>query len=219
MAFADATDDDQSPGELDYVDADTNGEYEEEFSPNASITQGEYVLNGFMLRPDGFYRGTPENAQIGDIRVTYTYVPSPTPISVVSQQSGNTFVPYQAKTGTVELLNFGTVSAEEMFTEAQKANKLIAWLIRLGGFILMYVGFGSVFRPLSVLADMIPFAGKIVGYGTGAIAFCLALCISLLTIAIGWISYRPLVAIPLVVIAIGALVYPFIRGSKKNAQN
>ena len=216
---SEATDDDQAPAELDYLDADTSGEYEEEFTPSSSAVQGEDVLNGFIPRPDGFYKGTPENAQIGDIRVTYTYVPSPTPISVVSQQSGNTFVPYQAKTGTVELLNFGAVSAEEMFSEAQKANKFIAWLIRLGGFILMYVGFSSVFRPLSVLADIIPFAGKIVGYGTGAVAFCLALCVSLLTIAVGWISYRPLIAIPLVVVAIGAFVYPFIRGSKKNANN
>ncbi len=213
---ADANDDDQAPGELDYLNATTNEGYEQQFESNSPL-KNEYNLNGFLLRGDGFYKGTPDAPQIGDMRVSYAYVPSPTTISVISQQNGNSFVPYQAKTGSVELLDFGTVSAEKMFEKAQKANMLIAWLIRLGGFALMYIGFGAVFKPLSVLADIIPFAGKIVGFGAGVVAFCFALCISLLTIAVGWLSYRPLIAIPLIILAIGAVAYPFIKGAKKNA--
>jgi hypothetical protein len=81
----------------------------------------------------------------------------------------------------------------------------------------MYMGFGSVFKPLSVIADVVPFAGRIVEFGAGVVAFSLTLCISLVTIAVGWLSYRPIVAVPLLIIAIAALAYPFIKGKKKNA--
>lgn len=214
---ADATDDDQAPSELDYLNAETTSEYEEEFDSASQSARATYTLHDFVPLETGFYKGDPDNVQIGDIRVTYKFVPSPTTISIVSKQSGATFVPYLSKTKkTIELLSFGTVSAEEMFQKEQHKNKIIGWLIRIGGVFLMYMGFGSVFKPLSVIADVVPFAGRIVEFGAGVVAFSLTLCISLVTIAVGWLSYRPIVAVPLLIIAIAALAYPFIKGKKKN---
>jgi len=87
-------------------------------------------------------------------------------------------------------------------------------LFRFLGFMLMYIGMGMVFRPLSVLADVIPILGTIVGKGTGFVAFIIAAICSLVTIAIAWIAYRPILAISLLVVA-GGCIYLFI--SKKKA--
>jgi Flp pilus assembly protein TadB len=49
--------------------------------------------------------------------------------------------------------------------------------------------------------------GSIVGVGTGFVAFLLSLPLSLLVISISWIFYRPLVGIPLVILAVGGFVF------------
>ena len=74
----------------------------------------------------------------------------------------------------------------------------------------MYVGLSMVFRPLSVLADVLPILGDIVGMGTGLVAGVIALICALVTIAIAWIFYRPVLAIALLVAA-GALVFFIIK--------
>lgn len=66
---------------------------------------------------------------------------------------------------------------------------------------MMTVGFGLVLRPLAVLGDVVPFLGGLVGFGVGVIAFLAASGISLITISIAWLFYRPLFAILLMVIA------------------
>ncbi len=219
----DATDDDQENGEL--VPSEISNEYGDEFtqveteSLPSSVTTNTENAKDFIPTEDGFYKGNPTSPQIGDIRVTYQYAPSPTTVSIVSEQSGESFVPYQAATDTVELLTIGSVSSAEMFQGAQKANKLAAWLLRAIGFILIFIGFKSVFAPLTVIADIVPFAAKIVGAGTGFVAFSLSFCLSLAMIAIGWIAYRPVVGITLLVIAVVVLILPLFRGKKSSTPN
>ena len=71
----------------------------------------------------------------------------------------------------------------------------------------MLVGFSLLFRPLSVLADVVPFIGNIVGAGTGFVALLLSLPLSLLVISVAWIFYRPLIGIPLVIAAVAGFVF------------
>ncbi|MCW5210069.1 hypothetical protein VU10_07890, partial [Desulfobulbus sp. US1] len=66
----------------------------------------------------------------------------------------------------------------------------------------------------SVLADVLPFLGSIVEAGTGFIAFLLAGVLSLITIAVAWIVFRPLLGIILLAIAVGLVV---LIGSKIKA--
>ncbi len=108
-------------------------------------------------------------------------------------------------------------SAEEMFQDAQDANSFMTWLLRAVGFIMMFAGLSMILKPLSVLADLIPFIGDIIEVGTGIIAFLVALPLTLITIAIAWLFYRPLIAIPLLIIAGGA-IYWLIKKKKAAAK-
>lgn len=150
--------------------------------------------------------GSSGEPQIGDVRVKFEVVKGG-PVSLIAKQKGSGFEAYVAKTGkTIEMLSSGQVSAAEMFSQRAKTNVLFTWLIRLGGFLLMFIGLSMVFRPLSVVADVLPILGDIVGMGTGLLAFVIALPLSLLTIAVGWVVYRPVVGIILLVVA-GGVVY------------
>ena len=172
----------------------------------------------FKRTETGFYLGADPNApQIGDVRVTFEIVEAPRPASVVSQQNGDSFVPYQAKTGSVELLSNKIETAEAMFASAKRGNATMGWVLRLIGFGIMFIGFSSIFKPLEVLADIVPFLGSLVGLGTSMVAFALSLCGSLTTIAVAWLYFRPLIAVPLLVAAVGTLVWLFAKAKGAKA--
>jgi hypothetical protein len=158
----------------------------------------------------GFYVGRdPATPQVGDLRVTFQ-VTQPAEVSLVAQQAGDSFVPFVTKNGrTIDLLQNGTMPAADMFKAAQESNQVLTMVLRVVGFFLMFFGLGLVLKPLAVLADVLPILGDIVGIGTGIIALLVALLLSMVTIAIAWMLYRPLLAIGLLAIG-GGLGY-FIR--------
>jgi len=148
----------------------------------------------------------PTTPQIGDAKVTFETVANNQDISLMYQQIGDTFAPYQTKNGTIAELRTGIHSQEEMYESARSANAMTTWLLRLLGLVVMFIGLSMLFRPLSVLADVVPFIGNIVGVGTGVISFMIALGLSLLTIAVAWLFYRPLLSIVLMALIVGVIV-------------
>lgn len=108
----------------------------------------------------------------------------------------------------------GTVNPETMFQDAKTENTVMAWILRVVGIILVMAGIRMVLAPLSVLADVIPILGTIVGAGTGIVAFLLGLAWSLLVIAIAWIRFRPLLAGGLIAAVVGLLALLYIKGRK-----
>ncbi|MFT5240805.1 MAG: hypothetical protein ACI9OU_000511 [Candidatus Promineifilaceae bacterium] len=150
---------------------------------------------------------------VGDLRVSFS-VALPTEVSIISQQINNTFEAFQTKAGRAfERLQIGQHSAEAMIAQAQQENKTLTWGLRLLGFIIMMIGLNLIFKPLSVLADVVPFLGALVGVGTGLIAFLIAISLSFTVIAIAWVVFRPLLGIGLLVVA-GAATYVIITKLK-----
>jgi hypothetical protein len=154
------------------------------------------------LMNDELYLGKDaQNPQTGDLRISLSAV-YPQDVSIIAQQTGNTLQAYLAPAGeSVMLLSTGIHSPEQMIAEAQSENKMITWILRLVSFILLFAGFGLVLNPLVVLADVIPFLGSIVNYGTGFIAFLCGLCVWIVATAIAWFVTRPLLSVGLIAIA------------------
>ena len=159
------------------------------------LLPSDYNIDGIpnaAFHGNGIYFGdNPSSPQIGNLRITYQIV-EPTEISVVSRQIGQSFEPYRAEAGgTINMLNLGIIGADNMFRQAHQSNAMWTWILRVGGFIIMLIGVARILRPLSVLADVIPFLGSIVGAGTGILSFLIAAPFALLTVAIAWLRYRP----------------------------
>ena len=74
------------------------------------------------------------------------------------------------------------------------------------------------FAPLSVIADVLPFLGTLVGWGTGAVSFVLALIISLIIIAVAWLYYRPILAGSLLAAAAVLLVWMVVKSRAAGKQ-
>lgn len=164
---------------------------------------------------DGFYLGRePGQPTIGDMRISYAIV-RPTEVSVISKQAGNTFQRYQTTAGgTIAMLEPGYRPAEEMFAAAQRSNTILTWALRAGGYLVMSLGFAMVLAPLVVIADVVPAIGSLLGAGTKFVSALLAGGISLITIGIAWLYYRPLLGIAFLVAAAGLVFIAFFRAKR-----
>jgi len=175
------------------------------------------MKDGIKVVDGAYYVGkNPGAPAVGDMRISFSAV-KPLEVSVVSRQEGNSFVPYKSSNGgNVELLQTGKHTAGDMFQKALDDNKTFTWILRAVGFLMMMVGLNMIFRLASVVADVIPILGSVVGAGTGIIAFLLAACLSLVTIAIAWLFYRPLLGVALLAgaVLLVVIVAKKLKGGK-----
>ncbi len=150
------------------------------------------------LERGGFYVGNnPSQPRVGDLRIRFSRADLKE-ASFVGKQSGEWLKPFTASNGREIFLSAsGQSSAAEMFDAAQAENTMIMWLIRIGGMVALMVGFSLCFSILGVIADVVPFVGSLVRFGTGMIALVLTVLVGPLVIAIGWFAYRPLLSLGL----------------------
>jgi len=144
---------------------------------------------------------SPKTPVVGDARVKFESIKTGD-ASVLARQVQDTFETFTTGQGTtIGRIISGVQSKEAMFAAAASENNFMAWLLRGIGCILMIIGFVAILNPLKVLADVLPFLGSIVGAGTGFVAFILGGVCSLSIVALSWLFYRPLLGIPLLLIA------------------
>jgi hypothetical protein len=150
---------------------------------------------------NGLQVGTPSSPKVGDLRITFTQVP-PQAVSIVARQVKDTFEPYPTKEDRpIDLVTMGISSADSMFAAARTQASILTWILRAVGLLAMFFGLMLVLRPIATLGDVVPFFGSMLRFGAGLISGTIALCLSLVTIAIAWIAYRPLVGIGLLALA------------------
>jgi hypothetical protein len=138
--------------------------------------------------------------------------------SILARQAGGTLEPYATKAGRdIDRVESGAVSAVQMFANLQRENTTLTWFARVGGFILMFAGFSMVLKPLSVLADVLPLAGRIAGAGIALVSGVVAFAGSLIVISIAWLAVRPLLGGSLLVLAVGAVVWG-VKRARRNAE-
>ncbi len=151
----------------------------------------------------------PTVPKIGDCRVTFA-VTKPAAVTVVSQQTENSFQPYQTQAGDpLDMLRMGKYSAEQMFDMAHADNRTLTWVLRGVGTVVMFIGLIMFTKPLSVLSDVIPILGNIAEIGLAIVAGLLTVAGACTTIGIAWLFYRPLIGVPLLVVSVGALALLF----------
>jgi len=174
---------------------------------------------------NGFYFSTNVNAtassaaSIGDTKVRYMEAAGGD-VSILAKQFGNTFEPYKASSGaSLYRLDVGIVSAEQMFDNAEAENKILTWILRIVGMIVMSVGIGMMLQPLSVAADIIPCIGDCVGGAISCVASLIGIVLSLLVIGIAWVAQRPVVlgVAGGGIVLVGILVYCGVQRKKTKA--
>ena len=149
------------------------------------------------------------NPQLGDQRIAFNVV-RPTRVSLVAGVAEGNAVrlePFKTSNGEeLQKLYVGDFSAAEVFEKMQGENSMWAWILRGGGFLVSFVGFTMIFGVLSAFTESIPLVGSMTRGIIGFVAFLMAVVLTTLTIAFAWVAVRPLIAIPLIVVGVGAAV-------------
>lgn len=143
-----------------------------------------------------------QSPEVGDVRVEFQVV-KPEMVSIIAQKYQNNLVPYRTSSGSsLEMLEAGVKSPEAMFQQAHEENKTLTWILRFLGALVFFIGISLILKPLSVAFDVLPFLGNVAEAGLGLVALVLALGLTLITVAVAWFYYRPLLAVALILGAV-----------------
>ena len=167
------------------------------------------------LMNDGIFVGKdPNRPDIGDLKINLAAV-YPEDISVIAVQNRNQFEPYKAKNGeNILLLEVGQVSSAQMISNALEDNKVMMWIIRMVCLIILVIGYYLILNPIVVFADVLPFLGSIIGFGSGFISLIAGLSTWGIITAIAWFIVRPLFSVS--ILAIIGIAITFLSIKRKN---
>uniref|UniRef100_A0A2D4I408 Uncharacterized protein n=1 Tax=Micrurus lemniscatus lemniscatus TaxID=129467 RepID=A0A2D4I408_MICLE len=91
---------------------------------------------------------------------------------------------------------------QEVFQKEHESNSMKTWGLRAAGWLSMFLGISLMTRIIYTLVDWFPVVRDLVNIGLKAFAFCLATSLSLLTISVGWLFYRPFWALLTALLAV-----------------
>ena len=165
-------------------------------------------MENFKIIDNYYYKGNDYSfPEVGDIRISYKYVPSGANVSIIGQQNwDNSIIEMPTRSGSLYIQYDGILSLDEMLNKFKQTNILLTFGLRFVGFLAMYIGLQLLVNPIIAIARFIPFLSEIVEFISSFILSSIAAILSLLTIAIAWLMYRPILAISLIAL-IGLIIY------------
>jgi hypothetical protein len=164
-----------------------------------------------------YFGKNPSSPSIGDVRISFTEV-KPADISVIAVVRGETFDQFTASNrNKFYEVSMGNVGAEEMFSGAEAANSIIAWVLRGVGVLFVIIGIRLFIGPIAILTAVIPFIGNVIGAGSTLVAFLVGIAWSLILISFAWLRFRPLLGGGLLAVAVVLFALSYLRGRARRA--
>jgi LPXTG-motif cell wall-anchored protein len=178
----------------------------------AVVLSSQNVLTD-AAKLDGSYlfigQGTQSSPQIGDVRISYTALDSPAAVTVFGQQSGERLTPYlyeQSSTFFRAINGDRNAAIQELQTE----HTVITWLLRGGGFLMIWIGLLLVVSPLGTVAGVLPILKQITGFISGIVTFLVALVIWGVVTLIAVVLHNIWLALAAALLVV-ALLFFFLR--------
>lgn len=160
-----------------------------------------------------YFWKNPSTPEIWDIKISFTSTPEWV-ISVIWKQNWSNLWKYIATNNKAfALLYEWTLSADEMFSNAQSENKLTTRILRFVWLLLMFIAFNMIFDFLITLAKVLPFLSRIIGAWAWIISFWLTTILWLITIWIAWLYARPIIGV--IILILGLWLWYLILRQKK----
>ena len=150
--------------------------------------------------------GSISNPVIGDIRITYTAIPNPpaSPMTLFGTLSGGTIVSYMYKDKKLYHARYGP--PEEAVAKLHKEFTTTRWIVRLIGFLMMWIGLALFFGPINAVMDVLPFLGNVSRTVISIAMFVVAFVLSAVTIIVSMIAHNIIALIIVLAVIIGGVV-------------
>jgi len=145
--------------------------------------------------------------------VTFCFTHMSTSSDTIGSSSGSFSSASLSLTPEIYSAWTGKRSLKECFASVKTASVSTKWCIRLAGWILLWIGFNSLFDPLEVVLDIFPFIGPYVGTAFSAImgffTFLLTIALATLIVSLAYLIYHPLVGVAYLAVT-GGIVYGIV---------
>ena len=136
--------------------------------------------------------GALQAPQIGDIRIRYQALNKGIQATVLgSLSSSNTISAYLGPRDLSIYRLFLGDHAQALSTLSTE-HTAMTWVLRVGGFLMMWIGLNMIIGPFNVLLDIIPIVGTLTESATSGVTFIAALVLSSLTILISIVLHNPI---------------------------
>ena len=174
-------------------------------SQNVLTETGAKLDSGYLF----IGKGVQGNPEVGDLRISYTALPSPATVTVFGQQSGQGLVPYlYDKSSTFFRALTGDRNAA--IAQLQTEHTVISWLLRVAGFLMIWFGLTLVLNPLATIAGVLPMLKQITGFITGIVTFIVALVVWGVATLISVVLHNIWLALVAALIVVGIILF-FLR--------
>ena len=185
-----------------------------------TITSENYIPS-VRARHEGDHifvgQGTLKTPEIGDLRICYEAVQCGMAATVFGKLTGDRIEPYFHK--KKERVYCAIGGSREAAIEQMSSGRLVtSSTVRLGGFLMMWVGLCLLFRPANAALDIVPSLVGANGLVVGAAMLLAAFCLFLLTLLVSKSTDNPVVLIAAVLVACAAAWAVGRRGRKQEGQ-
>jgi hypothetical protein len=178
----------------------------------SSALPGNYRLEGGYLFSG---KGSLQSPALGDIRIQFSAFLENTYVTVFGKLQGDRIVPFMFE-GEHKLYRAFTAERDEAIAILHKEYKTVGWILRIVGFIMMWMGLTMFFGPINAVLDVVPILGS-VGRGiVSFVMFIIALILSVVTILISMIAHNLIALIIALVIIIGGGIFLLRRAKQKS---
>lgn len=177
---------------------------------NARLRSANQLVGG-----DYIYEGKRryESPDVGDLRISFEALLTGKKVTLFGKKDGYEIAPYYFK-GKTRLYRALPGTKDEAVAQLKTEHKVMGWILRIVGFVLMWVGLSLFFGPITAVMDVLPFLGK-VGRGIfGVITFIAALVLSVITIVISMIFHNTIALIILIVVIVTVTALLIMRRKK-----
>jgi len=173
----------------------------------AGVISGNYIFIG---------EGSMGEPQIGDMRISYKVLKNDIEAAVIGKLDGQKISPYVDKDTDEKIYRMFDGTKDEAVSQMHSEYKMMLWIFRIIGFLMMWIGLSSLFAPISVLLDIAPFLGSLSRSVVGFITFIVAFVLSLAVIIVSMIlhSLLAVIVVSVVVLVVVVLVLR-AKGKKK----
>jgi len=189
--------------------------------PNPSAIQitSDNFVPSINTRLEGDYiyvgEGTPRNPRLGDVRISYSAVRVGTTATLFGRLNGDSIGPY-FYTGQKQFYRAIAGSREEAIAQIATEQHMTTWILRLAGFLMMWIGLCLFFGPVNAVLDFIPLLGGLGRSVVGISMLPIALGLSLITILISLIVHNIILLMAFVAILfIAPWVFRRVRAGNK----
>ena len=164
--------------------------------------KGEIYDDDFYLAP-----ANPDQPKVGDIRISYNALPNPLNVTLFGQQTGKQLISAPYDNGKNTFYRAIEGDRNQAISTLETENTMLTWAMRVGSFLMMWLGLSIFFSPLVDMLGILPVLKQIGSFLSGVVTFVITLVLWLLATLVAIVLQNLWLLIAVVVIVIAGAYF------------